>query len=42
MGNVPFSVWFWSIVIIALITWVTLWVTKKAYSKKWDESDQDP
>lgn len=26
-----------SIIIVALITWITLWVTRKAYSKKWDE-----
>ncbi|MHA7963805.1 hypothetical protein ACX93W_06635 [Paenibacillus sp. CAU 1782] len=40
MEKVPGSVWFWSIVIIALVTWVTLWVTKKAYSRKWDEPDE--
>ncbi len=26
-----------TIIIIALITWVTLWVTRKAYSRKWEE-----
>ncbi|MFC6331392.1 hypothetical protein ACFP56_02075 [Paenibacillus septentrionalis] len=41
MADVPGSVWFFSVVIIALITWITLWVTKKAYSKKWDESDKN-
>ncbi|MCR8655972.1 hypothetical protein [Paenibacillus endoradicis] len=40
MGGVPGSVWFFTIIIIAIITWVTLWVTKKAYSKKWDQSDE--
>lgn len=24
-------------IILVLITWLCLWVTKKAYSKKWDE-----
>jgi hypothetical protein len=40
MGNVPAGVWIFSGIIIALITWMSLWVTKKAYSKKWDESDK--
>ncbi|GKU78321.1 hypothetical protein [Paenibacillus sp. L3-i20] len=40
MGGVPASVWIFSIIIIALVTWITLWITKKAYSKKWDESDK--
>lgn len=26
-----------SILILALITWLCLWVTKKGYSRKWDE-----
>lgn len=33
MSDIPTSAWVFSIVIIALVTWVTLWVTKKAYSK---------
>ncbi|MEK4250524.1 MULTISPECIES: hypothetical protein [Paenibacillus] len=41
MSDIPTSAWVFSIVIIALVTWVTLWVTKKAYSKKWDESDKN-
>lgn len=40
MANVPASVWIFSVVIIALITWMTLWVTKKAYSKKWDDAEE--
>jgi hypothetical protein len=40
MGNVPASVWIFSAIIIVLVTWVTLWVTKKAYSKKWDADDK--
>jgi hypothetical protein len=38
--NVPAGVWIFSGIIVVLLTWLTLWVTKKAYSKKWDESDQ--
>jgi len=37
--NVPAGVWIFSGIIVILLTWLTLWVTKKAYSKKWDESD---
>lgn len=40
MSEIPASAWIFTIVIIVLVTWVTLWVTKKAYSRKWDESDQ--
>ena len=40
MGNVPAGVWVFAGIIIVLVTWVTLWVTKKAYSKKWDEADE--
>ncbi|SFE76747.1 hypothetical protein SAMN04487969_106179 [Paenibacillus algorifonticola] len=39
--NVPIGVWIFSGLIVILLTWMTLWVTKKAYSKKWDDSDQD-
>lgn len=38
--NVPVGVWIFSGIIVVLLTWLTLWITKKAYSKKWDESDQ--
>lgn len=40
MSNVPASVWISTVIIIVLVTWVTLWVTKKAYSRKWDEADK--
>jgi hypothetical protein len=26
-------------VILLLITWLCLWVTKKGYSRKWDEEE---
>lgn len=37
--NVPVGVWIFTGIIVILLTWVTLWITKKAYSKKWDDSD---
>ncbi|RCW46494.1 hypothetical protein DFP97_109137 [Paenibacillus prosopidis] len=38
--NVPVGVWIFAAIIVVLLTWLTLWITKKAYSKKWDDSDQ--
>jgi hypothetical protein len=38
--NVPVGVWVFAAIIVVLLTWLTLWITKKAYSKKWDDSDQ--
>lgn len=37
--NVPAGVWVFAAIIVVVLTWMTLWVTKKAYSKKWDDSD---
>lgn len=39
--GVPNAVWVSSIVIIVIITWITIWITNKAYSKKWDHSDEE-
>lgn len=39
--GVPNSVWIWSVVIIAVVGWITIWVTNKAYSKKWDHADEE-
>jgi|GEM_PF-494212 len=39
--GVPTSVWVASIIIIAIVTWMTIWVTNKAYSRKWDQTDQE-
>lgn len=38
--GVPVGIWVVSGVIVVLLSWMTLWITKKAYSKKWDDSDQ--
>lgn len=39
--GVPTAVWVTSIVIIAIVTWGTIWITNKAYSKKWDQADEE-
>lgn len=38
--GVPAGIWVVTGVIVVLLSWMTLWITKKAYSKKWDDSDQ--
>lgn len=32
-------IFFWSFVCVGVILWLTLWVTRKAYSRKWEEED---
>lgn len=41
MGGVPVSVWVGTVIIIVLVAWVTYWVTNKAYSRKWEDTE-DP
>ncbi|WP_279630104.1 hypothetical protein [Paenibacillus protaetiae] len=35
--DVPVSVWIFAAIIAIAVTWITLWVTKKAYSKRWED-----
>jgi lipopolysaccharide export LptBFGC system permease protein LptF len=30
-----------ALVVAALILWATIWVTNKAYAKKWENSDDE-
>ncbi len=30
---------FWSVVCLVIILGLTFWITKKAYSRKWDEEE---
>jgi len=39
MGEVPTGVWVAAVIIVYLICHVTFWVTRKAYSKKWEEDE---
>jgi hypothetical protein len=32
---------FWAFAAVALIMWMTFWITRKAYSKKWDDSGDE-
>jgi hypothetical protein len=31
----------WGLIALLIISVLTFWVTKKAYSRKWDEEDED-
>lgn len=31
------TAWVGSIIIVIIVTWLSLWVTNKAYSRKWEE-----
>ena len=35
--GVPISVWVAAAVILGIVTWLTIWVTNKAYSKRWED-----
>ena len=40
--GVPAGVWIAAVIIVALLAWMTFWVTNKAYSRKWeDQPDPD-
>jgi hypothetical protein len=41
MNDVPAGIWAGSIVILILVVWVTVWVTNKAYSRRWEDSDSE-
>lgn len=31
----------WGVIALVIILGATFWVTRKAYSRRWDEEDQD-
>lgn len=39
--QVPVFVWIAAVIIIAVLVWITFWVTNKAYSRKWEDDDND-
>jgi hypothetical protein len=39
--GVPTGVWVAAFVIVVVLAWVTFWVTNKAYSRKWEDTE-DP
>ncbi|WP_337099345.1 hypothetical protein [Paenibacillus sp. YIM B09110] len=39
--GVPVGVWIAAAIIVVVLCWMTFWVTNKAYSKKWDDQEED-
>ena len=39
MLGVPTSVWVSSIIVVIVVSWLTFWITNKAYSKRWEDHD---
>jgi hypothetical protein len=39
MGDIGVGVWVTAGIVVALISYLTIWVTNKAYSKKWEDED---
>ncbi|WP_301539647.1 hypothetical protein [Paenibacillus sp. NEAU-GSW1] len=37
--NVPVGVWIAATLILIVLAWMTFWVTNKAYSKRWEDSE---
>ncbi|WP_337102619.1 hypothetical protein [Paenibacillus sp. YIM B09110] len=35
--NVPAGVWIAAALIIIVLSWMTFWVTNKAYSRRWED-----
>ncbi|BBH21789.1 hypothetical protein Back11_31340 [Paenibacillus baekrokdamisoli] len=39
--NVPVGIWIAAVVIVGIIAWMTFWVTNMAYSRKWEDLDNE-
>ncbi|WP_308634078.1 hypothetical protein [Paenibacillus silvisoli] len=39
--GVPAGVWIAAAVIAIAVTWITIWVTNKAYSRRWEDSGNE-
>ncbi|WP_192043365.1 hypothetical protein [Paenibacillus lycopersici] len=35
--GVPAGVWISAVIIGVLVTWMTIWITNKAYSRRWED-----
>ncbi len=35
------AAWIASVIIIIFVTWITIWVTNKAYSRRWEDEDDE-
>jgi hypothetical protein len=41
MGGVGIGVWIIAALVVFVVMGLTFWVTNKAYSRKWEESDDE-
>ncbi|WP_179090255.1 hypothetical protein MHI37_20335 [Paenibacillus sp. FSL H8-0548] len=39
--GVPVGVWVASAIIVIVLVWMTIWITNKAYSRRWEDSDKE-
>lgn len=39
--QVPVLAWGLAIVIVIIVAWSSIWVTNKAYSRKWEDEDDE-
>jgi hypothetical protein len=39
MGNIGIGVWITAGIVVIIICYGTIWITNKAYSKKWEEEE---
>lgn len=39
--NVPVGVWIAAVLILIVLAWMTFWVTNKAYSRRWEDNDNE-
>ncbi|BBH20732.1 hypothetical protein Back11_20770 [Paenibacillus baekrokdamisoli] len=37
--GVPVGVWVVAAIIVVLLAWMTIWITNKAYSKRWEDHE---
>jgi hypothetical protein len=39
--HVPAAVWIAASIILIILSWMTFWVTNKAYSRRWEDHDNE-
>lgn len=39
--EVPVGVWIAAGIIVAILAWITFWITNKAYSRRWEDHDTE-
>lgn len=39
--QVPLSAWIAGIIVTVFVIWISIWVTNKAYSRRWEDEDDE-